>query len=216
MLRPMVFLLAGAVALAASGGAQNCAGRGSFRDGRFAFGGLVTATGGSGGLGVYGNYGRPTSWYAGASIGTTIVSGGGGKSLDLGASLGYQLPFGRSAISLCPYVFASNSTRGNVSQGPFTGATTRTEAYGFGGTMGWRYEDSDGLDIIPALGAQWQRLGVTSPGFRWSGPTNSGSASFSLGFIADRQWSIVPGVSSSFSSGTSYVFLLSVGYNFGK
>lgn len=215
MLRLTVFVLAGAVALAAPSGAQNCVGRGSFRYGRVALGGTVTVTGGSRGFGAYGTYGTPASWYAGATVGTTSIDGGGGTSLNLGGSLGYQLPIGR-ALAFCPYANLGSSALRNVSTITGTRITTRTNSYGLGGTLGWRYEDSDELDVIPALGVQWQRISVTSPELRYSGPANSGSASFSIGFIAERKWAIVPAVSSSFSSGTSYVYSLSVGYSFGK
>jgi hypothetical protein len=213
--RLILLVLASIIVPAAQGRAQTCVGRSSFKYGTVGFGGTGTVTGGSRGFGAYGSYGRPTSWYAGATIGTTLIDGGGGTSLNLGASLGYQLPIGRSSFEFCPYAIVGSSALRNVSTVTGTGITTRTNSYGFGGTFGWRYEDSDELDIVPALGVQWQSQSVSSPDFR-SGPNSSGSASFSLGFVADRQWSIVPGVSSSFSTGSTYVYTLSVGYSFGR
>jgi hypothetical protein len=214
MLRLMLFVLGAAIVPAVQGGAQNCVGRGSFRYGRAAVGGTATITGGSRGLGAYGSYGTATAWYAGATVGTTIIDGGGGTALDLGASLGYQFG-GRAPAAFCPYAFYGTSGLRNVSTVTGTGITTRTNSYGFGGSLGWRYDESEELDIVPALGVQWESHTVTSPDFR-SGPATSGSASFSLGLIADRQWSIVPGISSSFSTGSTYVYSLTIGYSFGK
>jgi hypothetical protein len=103
MRRSLVVLLALLAIVSARAGAQTCLGLASFSDGsvRVTGNGWLTNESSSFGAGL--GYGRPTSVFGGLAIGSTSNEAVDGSTVELGASVGYQIPLGKTArVQLCP------------------------------------------------------------------------------------------------------------------
>jgi hypothetical protein len=210
ILRPSCLLMAGLLILRAQGEAQSCLGSNSFANGRIALGAAASFADGFKRVGAVGAYGVARSWYANATVGTTSYDApNSGSATDLGGSLGYQFGIGDSRAEVCPYGFAGYAS--------YSGANTTN--YGFGGGVGWRNDVSASLSIVPAVGLQWHGYSTAFKLSSYSGESLSSSTTefwANVGFIASKNWSIVPGVMKSSQSGSKAAFVVTLEYYWAK
>jgi hypothetical protein len=105
MRRSLVVSLVLLAILSASVRAQTCLGLAAYSGAplQITGNGWLSSEASSFGAGL--GYGRPNSVFGGLAIGTTTNDALGGRALELGGSLGYQIPLGNAAqFHLCPVV----------------------------------------------------------------------------------------------------------------
>ncbi|HVT40448.1 MAG TPA: outer membrane beta-barrel protein [Gemmatimonadaceae bacterium] len=209
IMKPLVLVLTAALVPAAQGAAQTCLGSNSFANGRMALGVQGGFSSGAKRFGAIGAYGAPKSWYADVTVGSTSYDAAGSKSVvDFGGSLGYQFGLGDSPAELCPYAFVGYSSSSGV----------KTTNYGFGGSIGWRADLSDDVNIVPAVALQWHGVNtsIDVAGASISGSGSNVEYGANVGFIFNKQWAIVPGVIQSSASGAKAMFTVTLAYFWGK
>jgi hypothetical protein len=206
--RPMDLIMTMVLLPAVQAGAQSCLGSNSFANGRIGLGAAATFADGFKRIGAVAAYGLARSWYANATVGTTSYDPpNSGSATDFGGTLGYQFGIGGSHADICPYGFLGYAS--------YSGANTVN--YGFGGGIGWRTAVSDMLSLVPAVGLQWHGYSTSLSGYS-GGSVSSSTAEFwaNVGFIANKNWAIVPGVMKSSQTGSATVVAVTLEYYWGR
>ena len=199
--------------------AQTCRGLAPLPAGQLQATGTGTVATGSRGVGAGLVYDLPARAFAGVSVGTTAVEAYEKSSLDLGASLGYQIDLASTGqAQLCPIASTSLQLGPNNAFG--SGVERSTFSAGIGFTAGTSFRLTPLLSLVPAIavgvghrvhqaessaGANLLRIAETY-----------GFGQFHAGFVVNQNLSIRPSVEIPLGlEGGDAAVGLTVGYHFG-
>lgn len=219
MRRSLAVSLALLALLSAPVAAQTCLGLASYSDGPLQVNGnsWLASEASSFGAGVA--YGRPSSVFGGLTIGTTSNEAVEGSSLDLGATLGYQIPLGKAArFHLCPVAsFGVGIGPTNTFNSGVDRSTTTVSA---GMAVASSLVAGPRVKVVPTLGLAY--------GYRRTKAENTAGASLfeitenyarvqlGIGLVLNSNISIRPGMDIPLGLGDSDPIIgMTVGYNFG-
>jgi autotransporter-like protein len=207
--------LAGTPALA-----QTCLGLASFSTGPMQVTGAGSFTQSSNTLGVGAGYGFSPRLFASADIGTSSTEAFDGSSLDLGTTLGYEVPVGSAGqLRLCP--LASLGLQLGPTSSFQSGVRRSNRMAALGLAVGTAFRTGARAQIAPAAG-----LSYTYEESR--AVNNSGSPLFEIsdsyllaqvgvGFIFNSNISVRPRVDIPLGwTGNEPTLGITVGYNFGR
>lgn len=214
ILRSLALALIALAAPISRGAAQTCVGTAMFSDGRARLGVAEHYNSDFNDLGASFVYGIHRSFYAGVSYDNQQASHGGPSSSGPGAIVGYQIHLGDSPFQLCPQATVHFSSAASVN----------TIEYGFGGSLGYLVELSDGFAVVPAAGIRWLNATSTSDAVdAVSGGTSQVSArgsssevSMEVGFVFNRTITISPGLLVPSQSNAKTIYTLGFSINWAK
>jgi hypothetical protein len=170
------------------------------------------------GVGV--GYGLPSSVFGGLAVGATSDAAVGGSSLDLGASLGYQIPIGNSArFHLCPVASFGLGLGPKNTFNSGVDRSSRTASVGI--ALATSLLAAPRVKIIPMLGLGYgyrQAKAENTAGVDLFEITESyAQLQLGVGLVLNSNISVRPGVDFSLGlEATDPTFGITVGYTFGK
>jgi hypothetical protein len=218
--RSLVVLLALVAILSVPAGAQTCLGLTGYTADtpvQVTGKGLLTSESTSFGAGL--GYGLPTSVFGGLAVATTADNNFGGSTLEIGATLGYQIPlWNAGAVQLCPVASFG------VGLGPKntvnTGVDRSRRTASVGVAIARSLVAGPRLRIVPSVGVAYAYR-------KDQADNNAGTSLFQIaehyalaqvgvGLVLDSNISVRPGIEIPFNLETNDPTLgLTVSYSFG-
>jgi hypothetical protein len=198
--------------------AQTCRGLAPLHAGQLQASGTGMLAAGTRSVGATLVYDLPAAAFGGVGIGTTSVEAFEKSSLDLGASLGYQLAVSPNT-QLCPIASASLQLGPNDAFGSGVDRSTIGAAIGF--AAGASLEVRPLLSLVPAIGVgvghRTHRAESSAGAQLFRIAETYGFAQLQLGLVVNHNLSIRPSVELplGLESGDAAVGL-TVGYHFGR
>jgi hypothetical protein len=164
-------------------------------------------------------YDLPAGAFGGVGIGTTEVEAFEKSSVDLSASLAYQLEVGRSGqAQVCPIASTSLQLGPNNAFGSAVQRSTFSAGIGFSGGAEFRLQPL--LSLVPALavgvGHRTHQAESSAGATLFRIAETYGFAQFHVGMVVNQNLSIRPSVEIPLGLDGGYAgFGLTVGYRFG-
>jgi hypothetical protein len=164
-------------------------------------------------------YGLPTSGFGGVAVGTTLNDSFDGSTLELGATLGYQLALGKTAATeLCPVASFAVGIGPNNTFNSGVDRSRRTASVGL--AIGRSLVASPQLRVVPTVGLSYA--------YRKDKAENSAGTSLfeiadhyalaqvGVGLVLNSNISVRPSIDLPLGlDGTDPTFGITLGYNFG-
>ena len=220
MRRSLVVLLAILAILKTPAGAQTCLGLAAYSEGPLQITGTGGLTNEASSFGAGLGYGRPASVFGGLAIGTTSHEAVDGSSLELGTSVGYQIPLGKTARAhLCP---VASFGVGIGPQNTFNSGVDRSnKTASVGVALGIPFLASPRMTIIPTVAlayANRQDKAQNAAGASLFEITdNYARVQLGIGLVLNSNISVRPSADIPFGlDGREPTFGITLGYNFGS
>lgn len=200
--------------------AQTCLGLASFSTGPMQVTGAGSFTQHSNTLGVGASYGFVSRLFTAGALGTSFSEAFEGSSLDLGATLGYEIPVGKTGqLQLCPLASLGLQLGPNSRLQSGVDRSDRMAALGL--AVGTVFRTGARAEVAPTVGLSYA--------YEKSQATNNAGdllfqisdtyllAQFGVGFILNSNISLRPQIDIPLGwSGNEPTLGLTVGYNFGR
>jgi hypothetical protein len=199
--------------------AQTCLGLASYSDApvQVTGAGWLTSEASSFGAGL--GYGHPSRMFGGIAIGTTSNEAFHGSTLELGASVGYQIPLGKTAqFHLCP---VASFGVGIGPKNTFNSGVDRSSQTASAGiALATSLPATPRVKVIPTLGLAYAYRGDkaenTSGASLFEIKDHYARVQLGVGLVLDSNYSLRPSVDIPLrqaASGPTFGIIL--GYNFG-
>jgi hypothetical protein len=199
--------------------AQTCLGLASYSEAPLQVTGNGWVSSEASSLGAGLRYGRPNSVLAGVAIGTSSNDALGGSTLELGATLGYQIPLGNTArFHLCPVATFGLGIGPKNTFG--SGVDRSNQSMSMGVALGTSLPAGPRVKLIPTVGLAYA--------YRRDQAENSAGASLfeitshyarlqlGVGLLLSSNLSVRPNADISIGpAGSDPAFGIVLGYNFG-
>jgi hypothetical protein len=219
MLRVPVVSLALLVIGSASAAAQTCRGLASFSTTPIQVTGEGSMTAESNTLSAGIGYGFPQSAFGEVGIGTTSNEAFGGSSLELKASVGYQIALGKTTqFHLCPIGSAGFGMGPTNTAGSGVDRSNRSALVGL--AFGTSLSGTPRMQIVPSLGLSYayrrDKAQDNAGAILFEISDHYALAQLGLGFILNSKLALRPRIDIPLGLESSApTFGLTLGYNFG-
>jgi hypothetical protein len=170
-------------------------------------------------LGAGLGYGFPTSVFGSLAVATTSDDNFGGSTLEVGATVGYQIPlWNAGAVQLCPVASFGVGIGPNNTVSSGVDRSRRTASVGL--AIATSLVASPRLRMVPSLGISYayrkDQAQNTAGASLFQIADHYALAQLSVGLVLDSNISVRPGVDIPFNLGTNDPSLgLTVSYSFG-